>query len=78
MRHLDVRIGKCCLIGARSVIFAGVTIGDHCIVSAASVVMKNVPSNSLVMGNPARVMESNISTGPRGHRLHASAPPSTT
>jgi acetyltransferase-like isoleucine patch superfamily enzyme len=67
-RHLDVHIGKWCFIGARSVIMPGVTIGDHCIVSSASVVMKDVPPNSLVLGNPARVMESKISTSPLGQR----------
>jgi acetyltransferase-like isoleucine patch superfamily enzyme len=69
--HKDVHIGKQCLIGARSIIFAGVTIGDNCIVSAASVVMKDVPPHSLVAGNPARVMESNIETGRWGSRLSA-------
>jgi acetyltransferase-like isoleucine patch superfamily enzyme len=67
-RHLDVHIGKCCFIGARSIIMPGVTIGDHCIVSAASVVLKDVPSNSLVLGNPARVMESKIQTSAFGRR----------
>jgi exopolysaccharide acyltransferase PssR len=43
-----------------------VRIGDHCVVAAASVVMKDVPSNSLVAGNPARIMEKGIQTGPLG------------
>jgi acetyltransferase-like isoleucine patch superfamily enzyme len=67
-RHLDTRIGRCCFIGARSIIMPGVTIGDHCIVSSASVVLKDVPPNSLVLGNPARVMESKISTSALGRR----------
>jgi acetyltransferase-like isoleucine patch superfamily enzyme len=67
-RHLEVHIGKYCFIGARSIIMPGVTIGDHCIVSSASVVMKDIPSNSLVIGNPARVMESKISTSRLGQR----------
>lgn len=71
--HRDVRIGRCCFIGARSVILPGVTIGDHCIVAAASVVMKDVPPHSLVSGNPARVFESNIMTGPLGHRLQGAS-----
>ena len=66
--HLDVRIGSNCLIGARAVIMPGVTIGDHCVVGTASVVMRNVPARSVVMGNPARVMESGIDTGPWGRR----------
>lgn len=72
-------IGRCCHIGARSVIMPGITVGDHCIVAVASVVMKNVPPNSLVAGNPARVIEMGIQTGPRGIRIlppKAAAPPS--
>lgn len=68
-RHLHVRIGSNCLIGARAIIMPGVTIGDNCIIGTASVVMRNVPSGSLVMGNPARVMESGIETGPWGVRI---------
>jgi acetyltransferase-like isoleucine patch superfamily enzyme len=63
------RIGRCCHIGARSVIMPGITVGDHSIVAVASVVMKNVPPNSLVAGNPARVIEAGIQTGPRGIRI---------
>jgi acetyltransferase-like isoleucine patch superfamily enzyme len=68
-RHLPVQIGCNCLIGARAVVMPGVVIGDNCIVGTASVVMRNVPSGSLVMGNPARVMESGILTGPWGARI---------
>jgi acetyltransferase-like isoleucine patch superfamily enzyme len=67
--HSPVRIGKNCLIGARSVIMPGVTIGDHCIVGVGSIVMRNVPARSIVMGNPARVMETDIDTGPWGQRI---------
>ena len=35
----------------------GVTIGEGCIVCAGSVVTKNTPSNSLVGGNPAKVIK---------------------
>lgn len=61
--RVDTRIGKECQIGAHSFIFPGVTIGDNCIVAPASVVMKDVPPNSLVAGNPARIMEKGIRTG---------------
>jgi maltose O-acetyltransferase len=33
-----------------------VTIGDHAIVGAGSVVTKDVPANTIVAGNPARVL----------------------
>jgi len=64
--HVHTFIGKECNIGAQSMIMPGVRIGDHCVVAAASVVMKDVPSNSLVAGNPARIMEKGIQTGPLG------------
>ena len=56
-------VGRNCFIGAHAIIMPGVTIGDNCVVAAASVVMKDVPPNSLVAGNPARVIEKGIRTG---------------
>lgn len=64
----DVRIGKNCFIGYNSVILPGVTIGDSVIVASNSVVARDVPSHSVVMGNPARVIERDIVTGPWGIR----------
>src|SRR6266850_3357709 len=65
----DVHIGDDCFIGAHSIILPGVTIGDNCIVAAASVVARNVPAGSLVAGNPARIVESNVKTTHFGVRL---------
>ena len=67
-RDRDVYIGDNCFIGAHSIILPGVTIGDNCIVSAASVVVRDVPAGSLVTGNPARVVESNVKTAHYGIR----------
>jgi acetyltransferase-like isoleucine patch superfamily enzyme len=39
-----------------------VTIGDEVIVAAGSVVTKDVPSNSIVAGNPAKIIKSDIHT----------------
>lgn len=45
------------LIGARSIIMAGVTeIGENAMISAGSVVTKPVPANSIVAGNPAQIV----------------------
>lgn len=67
--HVDVHIGKNCFIGFGAVVLPGVTVGDSVIVTANSVVGRDVPSNSVVMGNPARVVEKDIVTGPWGIRL---------
>ncbi|TAL59837.1 MAG: N-acetyltransferase [Bacteroidetes bacterium] len=44
-------------IGANSTILPGVRIGRNSFVGAGSVVTKDVPENSVVVGNPARVIK---------------------
>ncbi len=44
-------------IGANSVIPAGVRIGKHVVIGAGSVVTKDIPSYSVAVGNPARVIK---------------------
>lgn len=44
-------------IGANSVITAGVSIGRHCVIGAGSVVTKDIPSFSVAVGNPAKVIK---------------------
>lgn len=43
-------------IAAGAIIIGGVTIGENSVVAAGSVVTKDVPPNTLVGGNPARVI----------------------
>jgi acetyltransferase-like isoleucine patch superfamily enzyme len=45
-------------IAAGATIIGGVTVGENAVVAAGSVVTKNVPPNTLVGGNPARVIRS--------------------
>lgn len=60
--HADTYIGENCFIGAHALIMPGVRIGDQCIVGAGSVVVRDVPSNSIVAGNPARIVRGGIAT----------------
>ena len=69
--YLHTRIGANCFIGGRSLILPGVEIGDNCVVGAGSVVTKSVPGRSLVAGNPARILRSDIEVGPYGRFLTA-------
>jgi acetyltransferase-like isoleucine patch superfamily enzyme len=43
-------------IGSGATILSKVTIGENAIVGAGSVVTKDVPANSIVAGNPAKVL----------------------
>jgi acetyltransferase-like isoleucine patch superfamily enzyme len=67
-KRSETRVGSCCFIGGRAIIMPGVTVGDHCIVGSGAVVTKDVPSNSLVAGNPAKILQSDIVTGRWGIR----------
>lgn len=69
--YIHTRIGKNCFIGGRSMILPGVEIGDNCIVGAGAVVTKSVPARSIVAGNPAQIIRTNIEVGPYGRFLNA-------
>lgn len=43
-------------IGSSVTLLCGVTIGENAIVGAGSVVTKDVPSDTIVAGNPARIL----------------------
>lgn len=55
-----VTIGDSVWIGAGAIILKGVTIGDHAIIGAGAVVTKDVKANTVVAGNPARVIKENV------------------
>jgi len=53
-------------IGSGATILCNVTVGENAIVGAGSVVTKDVPDNTIVAGNPARVLRSIMKTVPGG------------
>ena len=52
-----VNIGKDVWFGANVTVLPGVTIGDRAVIGAGSVVTKDVPSDVVVVGNPAHVVK---------------------
>ena len=44
-------------VGSNSVIIGSITIGENSIIGAGSVVVSDVPANSIVVGNPAKVVK---------------------
>lgn len=52
----EIRIGKNCFIGCNSIILKGTVLGDGCVVGAGSVVSGKFNANSVIVGNPAKVI----------------------
>lgn len=52
-----IDIGRNVWIGDKVSIFGNVTIGDNVIIGAGSIVTHNIPSNSLAVGQPAKVIK---------------------
>ena len=55
-RNKPIHIGRNVWLGGGAIILPGVTVGDNSIVGAGSVVTKDVEPNTIVVGNPARVL----------------------
>lgn len=53
---IPVNIGSNVWIGAGVIINPGVTIGDNCVIGAGSVVTRDIPSGTIAMGVPCRVV----------------------
>lgn len=62
----DTYIGSNCVIGVNSIILPGVKLGDSVVVAAGSIVTKDVPSNSMVAGNPAKVISNGVIVNDKG------------
>lgn len=54
---LPVSIGHNVWIGGSVTILPGVTIGDNVTIGAGSVVVSDIPSNTVAVGNPCRVVK---------------------
>lgn len=52
-----INIGKNVNIGMNVAIMPGVNIGDNCVIGYGAVVTKDIPSNSVAVGIPAKVIE---------------------
>lgn len=50
-------IGENVLVGANTVIIGPVIIGDNAVIGAGLVVTKDVPNNTVVAGNPAKIIK---------------------
>ena len=56
----EIKIGNNVYFEGAIKVSSGVTIGDNVIIKAGSIINKNIPNNSLVEGNPFRIIQTNI------------------
>lgn len=52
----NVRIGAGTFVGANAVVKQGVSIGKNVTIGAGTVVIRDIPDNTIVVGNPQRVL----------------------
>ncbi|WP_418510452.1 serine O-acetyltransferase [Corallibacter sp.] len=51
------KIGNKVIIYPNSVVIGNIKIGDNVIIGAGSIVLNDIPSNSIVKGNPAKIVK---------------------
>lgn len=57
LKSNPIRIGDNVWIGMNSVILPEVQIGNNVVIGAGSIVTSNIPTNSIAVGNPCRVIK---------------------
>jgi acetyltransferase-like isoleucine patch superfamily enzyme len=53
----NVHVCKNVFIGAGAIVIQGITINENSVVGAGSIVIKDVPANTVVVGNPAKILK---------------------
>lgn len=54
----EISVGENSFIGCRSLILPNTKIGKNCIIGAGSVIKGEIPDNSVIIGNPAKIIGS--------------------
>jgi acetyltransferase-like isoleucine patch superfamily enzyme len=67
IRSAAVAIGRNAWLGRNVVILPGVTVGENAVVAAGAIVTADVAANTLVGGNPARVIRELPIDDPNGY-----------
>lgn len=55
-KYMPITIGSDVFIGVNSIIMPGINIGSKVVIGAGSIITKDIPSNSVAVGNPAKII----------------------
>lgn len=55
----SISIGSNVWLPARSIMLPGTNVGDNCVIGTGSIITKDIPSGSLAMGSPCKVIKEN-------------------
>lgn len=55
-----VTVGNSCYLGTNSAIISNIDIGDYCLLGIGSVVIDTIEENSVIVGNPAKILRKTI------------------
>lgn len=56
-KTIETFVKKGASVGSNATILCGITIGENALVGAGAVVTKDVPANTVVAGNPAKIIK---------------------
>lgn len=56
----DTFIGHDCVIGVNAIIMPGIHIGNEVVIGSGAVVTRDIPSNCIAVGNPAKVIKTDV------------------
>lgn len=56
-KEAPIEIGDDVWIGANVTILKGISIGDNCVIGTMSLINKDIPSNSMAVGIPAKIVK---------------------
>jgi UDP-2-acetamido-3-amino-2,3-dideoxy-glucuronate N-acetyltransferase len=54
---VKTKIHKGVSVGSNATILCGITIGENALIGAGTMVVKDVPANSVVVGNPGKIIK---------------------
>lgn len=56
----DIKIGKKCYVGSRSIVMSGINVVDCCCIGAGTIISKNLKESGIYVSSPMRKLENSV------------------